>query len=344
MYAISCGAVLGATASEAWDEARQAQLIAQILGGELSLPAACSLHGLSAETIRSWVPVYRHRTLQALDEKLQQTSLIESVNAERLGHAAYTGSLDDIPVADLLQTSHMGGKNAVITITHGLEQSAIWCEWGVIVDAESGRLRGEAAVYRILSLESGHVSAEFRLEPRPRTIERPFHMLVLEAARHKDECARLIGELDGTSSIYLQAPGAWAADTTLTEREMLELCDGERSVADILATSDAADLDTLTAIASLVSRGYLLRNGNSASPPGVSSGPSANDWGKRSSMYLTLPQPAPSQPRRSAPWLVVLGLLLGSLIWLCVGTLYKGQAFGDLPSVWRALRPTFDRN
>lgn len=153
---------------EVWDEPRQAALIVQIPSGEVSLVDACQRHGLSRETVRSWVPVYRHRTLQALEEKLLGTSLIESVNADRLGSATYTGNFDDVAVADLLQTCQIGEKDALITITRGGERSAIWCERGNVVDAESGRLGGEAAIYRILAFDSGQVSADFRLHSRRR--------------------------------------------------------------------------------------------------------------------------------------------------------------------------------
>lgn len=329
MCGISCDTVTNEIASDAWDESRQATLIAQILSGELSLEVACGLHGVSAETVRNWAPVFRHRTLQALDEKLQQTSLIESVNAERLGNAAYTGSLDDIPVPDLLQSVQMGGKDAVITITRGSQRSSIWCKRGVIVDAESGRLRGESAVYRILNLESGQVSADFHLEPRTTTVELPCHVLLLEAARHKDECARLMARLNGPRSIFRQAPGAWAANTTLTEREVLSLCEGDRGVSDVLAASDLSDLATLSTMVSLISRGYLLSDGISTRPPPVVVGPGTDDWGKRSSIYLPLPQTAPAvaRPSRSAAWLVALGLLLGVLLWVGVDTLHGGSPF-----------------
>ncbi len=314
-------------ASDAWDESRQATLIARILSGEWSLEAACRLLGLSAETVRNWVPVYRHRTLQALDEKLQQTSLISAVNEEWLGNAAYTGSLDDIPIPDLLQTCQMGAKDGVITITRGGERSSIWCQRGAIVDAESSRLRGEAAVYRILNFDSGQVSADFRFEPRPRTVSLPCHVLLFEAARHKDECARLIKQLDGVRSIFLQAPGAWAADTSLTEREVLYLCDGKRGVSDVLTASDLSDLDTLSTMASLVARGYLLRDGVSTPPPPVVAGPGSEDWGRRSSLYLPLPQVAPPvvRSKRGAPLLIGLGLVLGILVSFAAASLYPGM-------------------
>jgi hypothetical protein len=326
-------------ASDVWNESQQATLIAQILSGELSLEAACRQHGLSTKLVRTWVPVYRHRTLQALDEKLQQRSLIESVNADRLGHAAYTGSLSDIPIPDLLQTCQMGGKDGVITVTQGGERSSIWCEQGAIVDAESGRLRGEAAVYRILNMDSGQVSVDFRLEPRRRTVELPCHVLLLEAARHDDECTRLIAELHGLRSIYLLAPGAWAAETTLTDREVLCLCDGERGVSDVLAASELSDLETLSTMVSLASRGYLLREGTATRPPPVVTGPGADDWGRRSSIYLPIPQTPPARrANRNGPLLLALGLALGLLLSFVVENVYRGTGRSVFSRVVRPAR------
>jgi len=311
------------SSNEVWDESRQAALIVQILSGELSLGEACRLHALSVEAVRSWVPLYRHQTLRALDEKLLASLLIENVNQNGLGNAAYTGSLTDIPIADLLQTCEMGRKDAVITITRGSERSSIWCDGGVIVDAESGLLRGEAAAYRILALDNGQVSADFRSEARRRTIQLPCHVLLIEAARQKDECARHVAQLNGLQSIFLPAPGAWASDTTLAERQVMALCDGERAVSDVLAASELSDLQSSSTMVSLVARKYLLRDGTSPLPPSVVAGRGADDWGRRSSMYLSLPHPAPSVSRskRGAPLFVALVFALGVLLWFGFETL-----------------------
>lgn len=326
---ISCDTVTDEIASDVWDESQQAQLIAQILSGTLSLKAACQLHELSVETVRKWVPIYRHRTVQALDEKLQQASLLEGANTERSGNAAYSGNLDDIAIADLLQTCHLGGKDCVITITSDGERSSIWCERGVIVDARSGRLRGDAALFRILNFDSGQVWADFRFEASTRTVTLPCHALLLEAARHKDECARLTSQLRGLHAILTLAPGAWAADTTLTEREVLHLCNGERSVSEVLSQLEVADLDALQTIVNLIDRGYLLREGTSTRPLPAASSSSTDDWRRQSSIYLPIPQPTPNPRRsRSATLLIALGLALGLLLWFVVETIYRRMPIG----------------
>jgi hypothetical protein len=328
------------TRRKSWDEASQAALVAQILNGESSLRGACERHGLSAETVRDWVPVYRQKTLQALDERLEQTFVVRGASAIRAGGAAYTGTLGDIPLSDLLQTIQMGRKDGVITVTRAGERSTIWCDKGEVVDAECARLRGEAAVYRILDFDQGQVFADFRLEPRKRTIELPSHVLLMEAARHKDECVRLLERLNGAQTIYRPAAGAMAVRATPAEREVLDLCDGERAVRDVLEASDIADLETLSAMGNLVDRGYLLRDGASPVPPPSAAASAIGNQTPYGLVYSPLvpsPRAASNPPRHSAYLLVSLGLLLGTLLWLGIESLghetsWLGRRLGARPA------------
>lgn len=330
---ISCDTVVANEfGQKSWDEPAQAALIAQIVSGGLSLRAACERHGLSAETIRDWVPVYRQRALAALDETLHQTFASRGFGAERMSGAAYTGTLADIPLPDLLQTIQMGRKDGVISVTRGNERSTLWCEQGDVVDAESGRLRGEAAVYRILNFEHGQVFADFRLEERPRRIELPGHALLFEAARHKDESARLLEALHGAQTIYCPAAGALAVRATPAEREVLALCDGERAVHEVLEASDIADLDTLSAMASLAERGYLLREGASPLPPPSERASFVGNATPHNLVYSAIaPRRRPS--RADSPLLLVsLGLLLGTLLWVGIEALRRDTSWRNMSS------------
>jgi hypothetical protein len=305
-----------------WDDARKSALVAQIVSGKLSVKTACQRHELSAETIQDWVRVFRRTTLQALDDHLRQTFLMQGVDSALLGSAEYTGTLDDIPIPDLIQTFQLGGKDGVISVTRDDERSQIWCEKGEIVDAESGRLSGEAALYRILDFDRGRVFADFRSEPRARTIELPSNVLLLEAARRKDECARLFDRLGGVTAIYRPAAGATAVSTTAAEREVLALCDGDRAIRDVLEESELGDLEGLAAIANLVDREYLLRDGTSLAPPESSR---AIVLGKRTPTSVVSFSPlatsarAPHPTRRSGVLsAIVAGMLLGGLGWVGV--------------------------
>jgi hypothetical protein len=218
---------------KSWDDARKSALVAQIVSGKLSVKSACERHDLSAETIQDWVRVFRRTTLQALDEHLRQTFLIQGADAASLDSAEYTGTLDDIPIADLIQTFQMGSKDGVISVTRDGQRSQLWCAKGEIIDAESGPLHGESAVYRILSFERGQVFADFRCESHERRIELPGNLLLLEAARRKDECGRLLERIGDARAVYRPTPEATAEGSSATpaERDVLAACDGERSLS-----------------------------------------------------------------------------------------------------------------
>jgi hypothetical protein len=252
--------------NKSWDDAKKSALVAQIVSGKLSVRSACERHDLSAETIQDWVRVFRRTTLQAFDEHLRQTFLIQGADAAALGSAEYTGTLDDIPIADLIQTFQMGGKGGVITITRDGEHSHIWCDRGEIIDAESGPLHGEAAIYRILNFERGQVLADFHSEPRQRTIDLPGNVLLLEAARRKDESARLLERLGDERSIYRGGRAAAPLEPSRAEREVLALCDGERSLREVLDQSELGDFETLSALSILVERRELVPYGVSRAP------------------------------------------------------------------------------
>jgi hypothetical protein len=104
--------------------------------------------------------------------------------------ARFSGTLDDLAVADLLQIVQLLGKSAQITVTRDGAESHLWCRDGELIDAQSGSARGEAALFRVLSFERGWLVAELQPVERTRTIFGTSQQLLLEAARRKDELVR----------------------------------------------------------------------------------------------------------------------------------------------------------
>jgi hypothetical protein len=104
--------------------------------------------------------------------------------------ARFSGTLNDLAVADLIQIVQLLGKSAHITVTRGGAESHLWCSDGELIDAESGSAKGEAALFRVLSFEHGWLVAELRAVERARSIFGTSQQLLLEAARRKDELVR----------------------------------------------------------------------------------------------------------------------------------------------------------
>jgi hypothetical protein len=247
---------------EDWTETQQTSLVAKILSSELTVKAACERHALSPELIREWVLCYRRSARAAFDDQLSQTLASQGIDAADLHAAEFTGALADIPISDLLQTLALARKDAVITVSHRGEESRIWCLAGDIVDAESGRLTGVQAVYRVLSLEHGQVRADFRSVQRMRVVRASMPALLLEALHRVDQSAPLRQRLGDEGVVYSQSTLALTLVLPVEAEEVntLRLFADGCTIDQALANSEHGGLETLQAVVHLADQGYLLAN------------------------------------------------------------------------------------
>jgi uncharacterized protein DUF4388 len=243
-----------------WDDAKKAALFADIVSLKLSIDQAAALHGLRVDVIQEWLRQFRRSALVAFDERLKKTLIDQGANADALTAAEFTGHVEDVSIADLVQTIEIAGKDAVITVTHEGLDSRMWCSAGAIVDAVSGRLTGEAAVYRILSFERGRMVADLRPEQRTRTIYAATHRLLIESIRRKDASLELEKKLGNVNRFYRLGERSTSSRVRVSTDELsiLRLFDGPRRLRDVLTQSHLGDLESLTALARLVDDGYLV--------------------------------------------------------------------------------------
>ena len=98
---------------------------------------------------------------RAFDDRVKSVLSTQGLDMDELSGAEFSGNVEDMSVAELLQTIQLGGKDAEIRIEQGPRRSQLWCVAGDVVDAETGELRGAAAVYRMLAFQSGRIHADF---------------------------------------------------------------------------------------------------------------------------------------------------------------------------------------
>jgi len=199
-------------------------------------------------------PLPSQRAIELATER-QQTA--------ELPAALFMGALTDLGLADLLQILQWLRRSAVIRITRDELESHIWCESGEIIDAESGRLRGEAAVYRSLSFESGSLIAELRPSHRARIIFAPTHRLVLEAARRKDVSVPLRQALGDEHRHCRFAGKRTPPGLRPEELKLLRSFTTARSAHDAIRSSELGDFETLKLLARWIQKGDLVPVGPS---------------------------------------------------------------------------------
>jgi hypothetical protein len=108
----------------------------------------------------------------------------------------FSGSLEQLSAADLLQTAEASRRSGRITLRQGERTGTVWLREGRVIDAEThgGRdgaspRRGAEAVYEMAVWQEGAFEAEFTAAAPalPERIFQPTSALLLEAMRQRDE-------------------------------------------------------------------------------------------------------------------------------------------------------------
>ncbi|HWO08213.1 MAG TPA: DUF4388 domain-containing protein [Polyangiaceae bacterium] len=228
-----------------------ADTVARVLCGALGAREACDAAGLAPEQHGMWARAFRRAALREFDEGLRRTLARQVPDGDELGASEFRGSIAELSISDLVQSLALARRDGVIALEHDGTESRLWCVDGEIVDAESGPLVAEAAVYRVLAVERGQLSAEILRVQRERRIERPTAALLLEAARREDERALLRGRFANLR--FVRSPSAESATSvTLTQSALLALLDSPIGVADLLGRSGLEDYEALTELAALI--------------------------------------------------------------------------------------------
>src|SRR5215470_17404668 len=131
------------------------------------------------------------------------------------------GALGQLALPDLLQTLALNRRTGRVTLRRGAERGEVELVEGRPVDARSGAVQDEKALFRLLEWAEG----TFSFQPGPPAaearIDRGTDELLLEAARQTDELRRLLETLPETGTRWAQAPGAAFRAVPPLAREVL---------------------------------------------------------------------------------------------------------------------------
>lgn len=117
------------------------------------------------------------------------------------------GSLDQMALVDLLQVFGLNHKSGALHLKRGAERGTVYLENGCIINAQTGRVDGEKAFYRLLNWTAG----SFRFTPGQPQVEvrlnGPVDHLIMEGLRVTDEMAAQAGSLPALNSrLVLRIP------------------------------------------------------------------------------------------------------------------------------------------
>ncbi|MCZ7677291.1 MAG: DUF4388 domain-containing protein [Sandaracinaceae bacterium] len=220
-------------------------------------------------------PIYIKEIITRINLTLQRQEREGLARRTSISKTRFTGQLGDMGLVDLLQTVEISRKSGVLELTNGAHRGTVTFRDGQLVDAEAGRLRGDAAIYRLLLWNEGEFEIDFRPVRAEQRIKSSTQALLMEGMRRIDEWGRLLEQIPSLDNVFE------VSEEELVERlaeipdeinEILRHIDGRRSLMQVVDACGGDDLETLTAITEALLRGHHLsdgahRRGRGGSPP-----------------------------------------------------------------------------
>jgi DNA-binding response OmpR family regulator len=115
---------------------------------------------------------------------------LEKMAREAPGESTLRGSLAQMNVMDLLQSLDMGHKTCALTLSNNGDRCQMFFSDGQINHAIYGDLKGDDAVFKVLSWTGGNFEINFNGSSAEQTVTRSTQGLLLEGLRLLDESNR----------------------------------------------------------------------------------------------------------------------------------------------------------
>ncbi len=188
---------------------------------------------------------------------------MQSAAARTPAGKSMTGTIDEVPLVDLLQLFATSKKSGVLAITRDDEVGKVFLRKGQVVYAsinDSAEIRATKSIYRLLTWESGVFEL---LPPDEREFDEELTLsteaLLMEGMRQLDETRRM-QSVYGSPNAKLAVPRPLVpALKDLNERELavwqVALNEGRLDLT--LNRSRLTDMETLDTLSKLIQKHYL---------------------------------------------------------------------------------------
>jgi DNA-binding response OmpR family regulator len=131
-------------------------------------------------------PFYIKEAAARLKKVIDKIAL-EKMAREAPGDGQLSGSLAQMNVVDLLQSLELAHKTCSLTLTRAGERCQMFFSDGQISHAVSGDIKGDNAVYKVLSWPDGNFLIDFTKKGSEQTTTRSTQGLLMEGLRQLDE-------------------------------------------------------------------------------------------------------------------------------------------------------------
>ena len=190
---------------------------------------------------------------------------------------SFQGSIQELPVPDIIQLVSVSGKTGMFMLVRGTERGYIYLRNGRIVHAELGGLSGEEAVYALAIWSTGDFQFTPGKENDSVTIEKTNTSLLMEAARRLDEWKVLGRKIPGVDAVPVLKPRELGEAVTLSPPEWNAVIsiDGRRTVEEVARATGSNSFDTAKVLYGLVTADLVEMRARPADAPRPAAKPAA---------------------------------------------------------------------
>ena len=170
------------------------------------------------------------------------------------------GTLDELPLADVIEMTSLGGKTGRLTLydAQGAEAGTLAFRDGRLVGAACGELGAEKAFYALLAIKEGAFDFALAADLDDNSCDLSTPALLMEGMRRLDELRRLRDELPASARVKLLGG---EAEDDLEARVLDHSGKKARPLGDIvkglLVGGEADEYDALRTLQRLAARGVV---------------------------------------------------------------------------------------
>ena len=191
---------------------------------------------------------------------------------------SFQGSIQELPVPDIIQLVSVSGKTGMFTLVRGAERGFIYLKNGQMIHAKLGELAGEEAVYALAIWSTGEFEFNQGEEPESVSIDKPNTSLLMESARRLDEWKVLSRKIPGLEYVPVLQPRNLAEPVTLSPPEwnLVIHIDGKRSVEDLARVMGTSSFDTAKVLYGMITAGLAEMRSRETARPAAAAAPATS--------------------------------------------------------------------
>ncbi len=169
------------------------------------------------------------------------------------------GSLAELSLLSLLRSLSGLGRSGVLRVERANRGGEVLFSDGELTGAQLGALQGSAALHHLLMWEDGKISLQLRPVGRRAPVNQRCDQVIEDAERFLRDYSHAISSLGSSSTIYDRNEGKSAQSFPSEVMPIVRLCDGKRTLADLIDQSPFRVFDTIRIVSRLVDLGAITR-------------------------------------------------------------------------------------